>query len=88
MAEGNCSTIMAVLLDKRTDSAQTVQEVLTEHGCIIRSRIGLHQITECTEECLIILHLCGSDQEIEKLEKDLDVIHRVKVKKMKIAFDE
>ncbi len=88
MTESNCSTIMAVLLDKRTDAAPTVQEILTKHGCIISSRIGLHQVTECIEEGLIILHLCGSIEEVDKLEKELSAIHRVKVQKMKISFDD
>lgn len=84
----NCTTVMAVLIDKRTDAAPTVQEVLTKHGCIISTRIGMHQVGECAEEGLVILHLCGNDQDIENLENDLKGIHRVQVKKMKIAFDD
>lgn len=84
----NCSTVMAVLIDKRTDAAPTVQEVLTRHGCIISTRIGMHQVGECAEEGLVILHLCGSDNDIESLENDLSGIHRVQVKKMKVEFDD
>lgn len=84
----NCSIVMAILIDKRTDAAPTVQGVLTRHGCIISTRIGMHQVGECTEEGLVILHLCGSDEDIINLEKDLAGIHRVKVKKMKVEFDD
>lgn len=84
----NCSTVMAVLIDKRTDAAPTVQEVLTKHGYIISTRIGLHQMGECAEEGLIILHLCGSKVDIENLENDLIDIHRVKVEKTKVEFDD
>ena len=86
--KNNHHTVMAVLLDKRTDAAPNVQEILTKHGCIISSRIGLHQADECTEEGLIILHLCGSDQEISKLEEELSTVHRVKVEKMQVKFDD
>lgn len=81
---GNCSIIMAVLVDKRNNAAPTVQEVLTKHGCIISTRIGLHQVSECSDNGLIILHLCGDDDKIEILEKDLEGISGVKVKKMKL----
>lgn len=84
----NCSTIMAVLIDKRTDAAPTVQEILTKYGCIISSRIGLHQTGECAEEGLIILHLCGEDEKIDKLQQELTEVYRVKVKKMEIRFDD
>jgi hypothetical protein len=79
---------MAVLLDKRTDAASKVQEILTKYGCIISSRIGLHQVSKCTEEGLIILHICGSDEEVVNLEEELSAVHRVKVQKMKVSFDE
>jgi len=84
----NCSTVMAVLIDKRTDAAPTVQEVLTKHGCIISTRIGMHQVGECSEEGLVILHLCGNEEDIENLQNDLVGIHRVKVEKMKVEFDD
>lgn len=81
------STIMAVLLDKRTDAASTVQEILTRYGSIIGTRIGLHQFND-TEEGLILLHLNGGDNEIEELERDLSELNRVKVEKMTISFDD
>lgn len=88
MQEEKCSTIMAVLIDKRTDAAPGVQEILTKYGCIISTRIGMHQVNKCEEEGLVILHLCGSDQDIAELETELKAVHRVKVEKMKVSFDE
>ena len=82
----NGSTIMAVLLDKRTDAAPQVQEILTNYGCIIGTRIGLHQLDNCAEEGLIILQLSGADDAVAKLESELKGVHRVKVQKMKLAF--
>ncbi|MFW6022384.1 MAG: hypothetical protein ACOCQW_02570 [Halanaerobiaceae bacterium] len=84
----NCSTVMAILIDKRTDAAPKVQEVLTKHGCIISTRLGMHRAGECAEEGLVILHLCGTNEDIEKLENDLVGIHRVDVKKMEVAFED
>ena len=38
----NCLQIMAVRVDKRETTAVEVQKVLTEYGCSIRTRLGLH----------------------------------------------
>ena len=81
-------TVMTVLLDKRTDAAPEVQEILTAFGSIISSRIGLHQAGNSNEDGLIILHLNGRHEEINKLQQKLEQIHRVKVKKMQVSFDE
>ncbi len=78
---------MAVILDKRTDVAPDVQQILTEYGCIITARLGFHQVNNCTEDGLIILHLRGEDEDISKLENELKDINKVKVKRMKINFD-
>jgi hypothetical protein len=34
------STIMAVLIDKRTDAAPEVQKVLTDYGCLFLPVLG------------------------------------------------
>ncbi|MGM0369745.1 MAG: hypothetical protein ACQEP9_04950 [Bacillota bacterium] len=85
----NCSTIMAVLVDKRTDAAPRVQEILTDNGCIIETRLGLHEsIDQCSEEGLILLTLCGSQAEIEDLQEQLSAIHRVEVDMMQLSFSD
>lgn len=83
----SCDQIMAVLVDKRTDVAPEVQDVLTDYGCIIDSRLGLHQVKDCSDEGLIILHLCGSEEQIEELQSELEEFAGVVVNKMKISFD-
>ncbi|MFW6035098.1 MAG: hypothetical protein ACOCRZ_02460 [Halothermotrichaceae bacterium] len=88
MGDKECNTVMAVLVDKRTDAAPKVQKILTEHGCIIDARIGLHNIQGCSEDGLILLHLCGTDDDIQALEEELSTVHRVKTKKMSISFDQ
>lgn len=88
MDKTDCSTIMAILIDKRTDAVPKVQGLLTEHGYIISTRLGMHQVGGRVEEGLIMLHLCGSQDDINTLERELSEVHRVKVKKMRVSFDE
>lgn len=80
------TTIMAVAIDPRSDHAPQVQTVLTKHGCIIKTRIGLHEVSKnsCSEEGVIILHIQSNLDEIKVLEKELIDVDGVKVKYMSI----
>lgn len=86
----NCSNIMAILLKNRTDGAVRVQEILTKYGCNIRLRLGLHEaaINSCSNDGLILLQLCGSDAELQKILTELNAVAQVKAKMMKLSFDE
>jgi len=77
---------MAILIDHRSKKAVQVQEVLTKHGCTIKMRLGLHEAGDvCAEEGLVLLQICGSDEEISALESDLNTIEGVKAKTMSIS---
>ncbi len=80
-----CQAIMAVLIDNRSQAAIKVQEALTRNGCIINVRLGLHDAgPQCSQQGLLILHLCGSSEDIAALEEDLRKIPGVKPKSMKL----
>ncbi len=68
--------VMAIKLDKRTNNALKVQEVLTKHGCIIQNRIGFHEANEnvCSDCGVIILTLLDKPSEIDLLKSDLNAI--------------
>ena len=76
--------IMALTIDPRSAHAPQVQTVLTKHGCIIKTRIGLHEVSQnsCSEEGLIILHIHSSLDEIKILENEFLDVEGVKVKHM------
>ncbi|EES50019.1 hypothetical protein NE172_18840 [Clostridium botulinum] len=76
--------IMALTIDPRSAHAPEVQTILTKYGCIIKTRVGLHEVSKnsCSEQGLIILHIHASLEEIRVLEKDLLKIDGVKVKYM------
>lgn len=83
----NDSTIMAVLIDKRTDAAPEVQKILTEHGCIIKTRLGMHESNTCADQGMIILDLTADNSEVEALKIELKSVAGVKVKSMVLDFD-
>ncbi|GLC31688.1 hypothetical protein [Clostridium omnivorum] len=78
------TTIMALTIDPRADHAPQVQTVLTKHGCIIKTRLGLHEADEnfCANRGLILLHVQGQKEDVNTLEKELEDVEGVKVKHM------
>jgi len=81
-------TIMGVLLTDRIDEATEVQEVLTNHGCSIKTRLGMHETDKeyCSKKGVILLELIGDKEDWKKLENDLNKIDGVIVKKMEFEF--
>ncbi len=83
-----CSLIMAILQENRVETAPKVQDILTEFGCYIRVRLGLHDaaIDQCVNTGLILLQLCGEDVPVKDMEAKLRSIPNVKVKTMDLDF--
>ena len=86
MEHTDTTTIMAISINPRNISAPKVQEVLTKHGCIIETRLGLHNHTlnECSNRGIILLTLYGEEKEINALNEDLKAIDGVKINTMTI----
>ncbi|HQP91796.1 MAG TPA: hypothetical protein PLU24_03895 [Candidatus Omnitrophota bacterium] len=75
-------TIMVVALDKRRAEAPEAQKILTEFGCIIKTRLGIHDgvMDKCTDQGLIILELVGTDEEKKQLGQRLENLPGTRVK--------
>ncbi|MEZ7890976.1 MAG: hypothetical protein QMC67_04435 [Candidatus Wallbacteria bacterium] len=76
--------ILGVYISDRIKEAGEVQKVLTKYGCSIKTRLGLHEVSEnkCATNGLLILELTGDLKECDKLENDLLGIKGIEVKKM------
>ncbi len=71
--------IMVVKIGERREHSPKVQEVLSQFGCSIKVRLGLHETDNvCSEEGILILQLTGEKDEMLKLEKALNVLPSVK----------
>lgn len=60
--------IIGIHVKNRKGCSQKVQELLTEYGCSIKTRLGLHEASDefCSASGLIILELVkGSDKKDE-----------------------
>ncbi|WP_303868333.1 hypothetical protein [Acetobacterium wieringae] len=77
--------IMGIQVGNRENEALKVQELLTKNGCIIKTRLGLHESSEemCSITGLIILEfLPNKEADIAELEKELATLDTIVVKKM------
>ena len=81
----NRDVIMAIRMDKRRINAQKLQQALSENGCTIRMRLGLHEAGEfCSDEGLILLQLVNQPEEIALLKQALDGIEGIRHQTMEI----
>ncbi len=78
------TTIMGVRIADREKDAKTVQNILTEYGCYIKTRLGLHEaVNSCSSSGIIILEfVADSDEHSRELMGKLQAIESVTVKTM------
>jgi len=81
--------ILLVFLSNRVETAVKFQQILTENGCIIKTRLGLHEGTEqeCKNYGLIFIELMGTVDENKKLAIQLKTIANLKVEHVVMELD-
>ncbi|HCF57129.1 MAG TPA: hypothetical protein DFS52_03905 [Myxococcales bacterium] len=84
MAQMKKKTILGFRVDDRPKHIPDVQTVLTELGCCIKTRIGLHDVNDnwCSPNGTILLELFGEEAMCKELETRLRGIEGVAVQKM------
>ena len=75
----DCKSIMVILVSHRSKSAIEVQKLLTEWGCSIKTRLGLHDGVgdRCSDSGLIILELVGEKANNDDLQNRLKKLEGV-----------
>ncbi len=76
--------ILGVHISQRAAQVPSVQSVLTDCGCNIKTRIGLHDVSDnvCSNTGLLILEMYGDEASISDCEAKLNAIDGVQVKRM------
>lgn len=61
--------IILIKIDRRQEYALEVQRILTEYGCNIKVRLGLHggSSEACVEDGLVILEVDGDKKSLQKM---------------------
>ena len=81
-------TVLVVLVQKRGKNAVRVQKILTTWGCLIKTRLGIHDgvLDKCSDTGLIILELVGEKKKKQALAGRLRVLPGVKVKLVELSL--
>jgi hypothetical protein len=76
--------IVGVHITNRLRDAGKVQQVFSEYGCNIKTRIGLHDVQEgyCSPSGLVILDIIGDPSAFSELKSKLAVIEGLEIKEM------
>ena len=79
--------IFGVHITNRVKHVPDVQKVLTEFGCSIKTRLGLHEAsaTVCSPSGLILLEMVGDDKASNRMARKLRAIEGIEVQKMLFA---
>ena len=78
--------IMGIQIGDRNSDAVKVQELLTEYGCYIKTRLGLHDSGgsgSCSATGLILLEFVDeSEDKVKELESKLATLDNISVRRM------
>jgi hypothetical protein len=81
--------VFGVHITSRAVQAPAVQSLLTEYGCNIKTRIGLHHVDDnvCSPRGLILLELFGELETCRELKAKLSALDGVEVQEMLFEHD-
>lgn len=80
--------VAVILVGKRVESAVKVQQILTDNGDIIKTRLGLNREMSKDEDAagFLFLELCGDEHRTKNLCDDLNDIADVKAECLKMEL--
>jgi len=77
--------VVVIGVKHRREEADKLQKLLTEHGCEVKARLGLHEAgATCSDEGLIILQLVPDDPLGESMVEELNKLDGIKAKLVEV----
>jgi hypothetical protein len=78
-------SIMVIRASKRHENIEALQRILTEYGCSIKMRLGLHEAGDaCSEDGLIILQMIDLEGEVDKFKEELNKLSGIRYDSIEI----
>lgn len=76
--------ILGIHISDRLKEAVEVQKVFTEYGCNIKTRIGLHDVSEnvCASSGIVLIEFFGTTAEAEAMAAKVGAVEGVDVQTM------
>lgn len=71
--------VVLVKIDHRSSEAIKVQDILTQYGCNIKVRLGLHEVSKdfCANDGLVVLEVEGNEAELKAMLESLNKVDYV-----------
>ena len=81
--------IYGVHVTNRMNKATNVQQLFSEYGCNIKTRIGLHDVGKdfCSPSGVILLEMFGDEAACDEFRKKLSTIDGIEVQQMIFDHD-
>lgn len=81
--------ILGIHIQDRVKKAPEIQKLLTDYGCNIKTRIGLHEVTDnfCSGTGVILLEMVGDKNKADELSAKLNSYDGIEVQKMVFGHD-
>jgi hypothetical protein len=82
-------SILLILIGKRKEEAVKVQQILTGWGCMIKTRLGIHDgvLDNCSDSGLVIIELVGEEEKKQELARKLAVLPGVTSKLIEMEVE-
>jgi hypothetical protein len=76
--------LLAIHVTNRVKNASMLQALLSEYGCYIKTRLGLHEAGEnyCSPNGIIILEFVSDEQKKDELVSKINAIVGVELKEI------
>lgn len=80
----NAYFVVGIHITDRVTHVPSVQGVLTEYGCSIKTRIGLHEVSDgyCSSNGLLLVEMVGATETVNDFVSALKAIEGVDVQQM------
>ncbi|MBX7256826.1 MAG: hypothetical protein K1Y02_10720 [Candidatus Hydrogenedentes bacterium] len=76
--------ILGVHITNRVKNARVIQDLFSQYGCNIKTRLGLHEVDKsfCSPNGLVILEMFGEVSLIQEMRDKLKAVEGVQVQEM------
>lgn len=83
-------TVLLILVGNRKESAVEVQKILTAWGCLIKTRLGIHDgiLDNCSDQGLLILELHGTQEQKDEVARKVELIKGVSSKLVELKLED
>lgn len=76
--------ILGIRTQNRFDSSDCIQKILTQYGCFVKTRLGLHETDECSKSGIILLEIPSKEKAI-LIEKEILDISGIETQRMEFG---